>query len=126
MGVSQEKEERLILLYKGLKGSTNIPKDALITPIRSCKNHHSMAFHLPTARTDNYKESFPRTIRDWNALTDSVISSAESAKDKLAKFTSLARASRFTTPGERMSFDVSPVTILILMYFRFHVLFLTF
>ena len=35
---------------------------------------------------------FPQTIRDWNALPDSLISSAEDAEDCVAKFTSLVRA----------------------------------
>ena len=35
---------------------------------------------------------FPQTIRDWNALPDSLISSAEGADDGVAKFTSLVRA----------------------------------
>ena len=40
-----------------------------------------------------YKCSFfPPTIRDWNALPDSLISSAEGAEDGVAKFTSLVRA----------------------------------
>ena len=34
----------------------------------------------------------PLTIRDWNALPDSLISSAEGAEDGFAKFTSLVRA----------------------------------
>ena len=33
-----------------------------------------------------------QTIRDWNALPDSLISSAEGAEDGVAKFTSLVRA----------------------------------
>ena len=32
--------------------------------------------------------AFPQTIRDWNALPDSLISSAEGAEDGVAKFTS--------------------------------------
>ena len=45
------------------------------------------------ANTDVYKGSFfPQTIRDWNALPDSLISSAEDAEDCVAKFTSLVRA----------------------------------
>ena len=35
---------------------------------------------------------FPQTIRDWNVLPDSLISSAEDAEDCLAKFSSLMRA----------------------------------
>ena len=36
--------------------------------------------------------SSPQAIRDWNALPDSLISSAEDAEDCVAKFTSLVRA----------------------------------
>ena len=82
-----------ILLYKGLKGAASIPTDDLIPPIRSCRNHHSLTLQIPTARIDIYKGSFfPQTIRDWNAFPDSVISSAEGANNKEAKFTSLTRA----------------------------------
>ena len=34
---------------------------------------------------------FSQTIRDWNVLSDSLISSAEGAEDGVAKFTSLVR-----------------------------------
>ena len=96
MGIPQEKEERqyrLILLYKGLKGKASIPTDDLIPKTRCCRNQHSMAFQTPIANTDVYKGSFfPQTIRDWNAVPDSLISSAEDAEDCVAKFTSLVRA----------------------------------
>ena len=53
---------------------------------RRCRNQHSMAFQTPIANTDVYKGSFfPQTIRDWNALPDSLISSAEDAEDCVAK-----------------------------------------
>ena len=56
----------------------------------------SMAFQTPIAKflnTDVYKSSFfPQTIRDWNVLPDSLISSAEDAEDCVAKFISLIRA----------------------------------
>ena len=35
---------------------------------------------------------FPQTIRDWNSLTDTLLSAAEGAEDPVAKFTSLVRA----------------------------------
>ena len=35
---------------------------------------------------------FPQTIRDWNELPDSLISSAEKSDDYVSKFTSLVRA----------------------------------
>ena len=47
----------------------------------------------PFANTDIYKSIlFPQTIRDWNSLTDSLLSAAEGADDSVAKFTSLVRA----------------------------------
>ena len=53
------------------------------------QDHHESE----TANTDVYKGSFfPQTIRDWNALPDSLISSAEDAEDCVTKFTSLVRA----------------------------------
>ena len=90
------KDNRLILLYKGPKGKDIVPTDDLIPKTRRCRNQHSMAFQTPIANTDVYKGSFfpppPQTIRDWNALPDSLISSAEDAEDCVAKFTSLVRA----------------------------------
>ena len=89
----RRKDNRLILLYKGLKGKASVPTDDLIPKTRRCRNQHSMAFQTPIANTDVYKGSFfPQTIRDWNALPDSLISSAEVAEDCVAKFTSLMRA----------------------------------
>ena len=41
-----------------------------------------MAYQVPITNTDFYKCSFfPQTIRDWNALPDSLNSSAEGAED---------------------------------------------
>ena len=76
----RRKDNRLILLYNGLKGKASIPTDDLIPKTRCCRNQHSMAFQTPIANTDVYKGSFfPQTIRDWNALPDYLISSAEDA-----------------------------------------------
>ena len=86
----RRKDNRLILLYKGLKGKASIPTDDLISKTRPGRNQHSKAFQTPTANTDVYKCSFfPQTIRDWNVLPDSLISSAEVAEDCVANFTSL-------------------------------------
>ena len=64
----RRKGSKLILLFKGLKGSASIPCNGLQPPNRSSKNQHPMAFQVPYARTDIYKYSFfPDTIRDWNA-----------------------------------------------------------
>ena len=87
------KDNRLILLYKGLEGRGSVPTDDLIPKTRCCRNQHSMAFQTSIANTDVYKGSFfPETIREWNALPSSLISSAEDAEDCVAKFTSLVRA----------------------------------
>ena len=89
----RRRDSRLILLYKGLKCKANIPTDDLIPLVRRCKNDHSTAYQVPIANADIYKCSFfPQTIRDWNALPDSLTSSAEGAEDGVAKFTSLVRA----------------------------------
>ena len=36
--------------------------------------------------------SFPQTIRDWNSLTDTLLSAAEGAEDSVAKITYFVRA----------------------------------
>ena len=75
---------------------------------------HSLVFQIPTACKDAYKKSFfPKTIRDWNVLPDSLISSAELSDDCVSKFTSLVRArdqSSSANPLVRYChFGVSPV-----------------
>ena len=78
----RRRDSRLILLYKGLKAKAIIPADDLIPLVRRCGNNN-----------DIYKCSFfPQTIRDWNALPDSLFSSAECAEYGVAKLTSLVRA----------------------------------
>ena len=68
-----------------LKGKANVPTDDLIPKTKRCRNQHSIAFQTPIANTDVYKGSFfPQIIRDWNALPDSLISSAEDAEDCVA------------------------------------------
>ena len=101
------RDSRIIMLYKGLKGAASIPTNDLVPPISHVRNHHSLAFQTPFANTDIYKCSFfPQTIRDWNSLTDTLLSAAElgpnihgilgpnaeGAEDSVAKFTSLVRA----------------------------------
>ena len=63
---------------------------------------------------DAYKYSFfPRTIRDWNDLPESLISSSELLDDCVSTFTTLVRArDKFppvTTSGEGFFFCVSQV-----------------
>ena len=75
----RRKDNRLILLYKCLKGKARIPTNALIPKTRRCRNQNYMAFQIPSASKDAYidKNSFTRTIRDWNDLAASLISSSE-------------------------------------------------
>ena len=74
----KRKDNRLIFLYKGLKGKARIPTDDLIPKTRRGRNQHSLAFQIPSASKDVYKYSFfPQTIRDWNDLPESLISSSE-------------------------------------------------
>ena len=114
----RRKDNRLILLYKGLKGKAKIPSDDLIPKTRRGRNQHSLAFQIPSASKDVYMYSFfPQTIRDWNQnsllvkrqndntspgdwprrispydLPESLISSSELSDDSVSKFTSLVRA----------------------------------
>ena len=79
--------------YKGLKGIAKIPTDDLIPKTRRGRNQHSLAFQIPSASKDVYMYSFfPKTIRDWNDLPESLISSSELSDDSVSKFTSLVRA----------------------------------
>ena len=69
-----------------------IPTDDLIPKTRRGRNQHSLAFQIPSASKDVYKYSFfPKTIRDWNDLPESLISSSELSDDSVPKFTSLVR-----------------------------------
>ena len=89
----RRKDNRLILLYKGLKGKARIHTDDLIPKTRLGRNQHSLAFQIPSASKDVYKYNFfLMTIRDWYDLSESMISSSELSDDSVSKFTSLVRA----------------------------------
>ena len=71
----RRRDSRIILLYKGLKDAASISTNDLDSPIRHVRNHHSLAFQTPFANTDFYKCSFfPQSVRDWNSLTDTLLS----------------------------------------------------
>ena len=73
-----------LMLYKGLKGAASLPTNDLVPPIRHTRIHHSLAFQTPLAGTDiNKSIFFPQTIRDWNSLTDSLISASECERIRL-------------------------------------------
>ena len=50
----RRKDNRLIFLYKGLKGKARIPTGDLIPKTRRSRNQHSMAFQLPSASVEAY------------------------------------------------------------------------
>ena len=61
--LKRRKNNRLILLYKGLKGKSGIPTDGLIPKTRRGRNQHSLAFQIPSASKDVYKiTSSPRLL----------------------------------------------------------------
>ena len=82
VGISgkMRRDSRIIMLYKCLKGAASIPTNDLVPPIRHARKHHALAFQIPFANTDICKSSFfPQTSKDWNSLTDSLLSAAEGA-----------------------------------------------
>ena len=56
------KGNKLICLFTGLKGRPSIPCDYLQPPNRCSRNQHPMAYQVPYARTDIYKNSFLECI----------------------------------------------------------------
>ena len=48
------KDNRLILLYKGLKVKARIPTNDLIPKTRRDRNQHSLAIQIPSASKDVY------------------------------------------------------------------------
>ena len=48
----RRKDNRLVLLYKGLKGKARIPTDDPIPKTRRDRNQHSLAFQIPSASKD--------------------------------------------------------------------------
>ena len=96
MGISRKKrrtDNRLILLYKGLKGKARITTNDLIPKTMRCRNSYCMVFQLPSASIEAYICSyFPQTIRDWNDLPDSLFSTAEMPDDCVSNFASLVRS----------------------------------
>ena len=73
----RRKQNRLILLFKGLYNKACIPLDSLMRPSRTSRSGHPLPFKTIYARTDAYKFSFiPDTITHWNKLSPSIISSA--------------------------------------------------
>ena len=81
------------MLYNGLKSAASMHTNDLVPPITHVRKHHPLAFQTPFPNIDIYKSSFfPQTIRDWNSLSDSLLSAAEGGEDSVARFTYLVNA----------------------------------
>ena len=84
----RRKGNRLILLYKGLKGKARIPTDDLIPKTRRGRNQHSLAFQIPSVSL-TVKMSI--NIASSPRLSGTGMTS-ELSDDSVSKFTSLVRA----------------------------------
>ena len=92
---TRRRDSRIIMLYKGLKDASSIPTNDLVPPIRHVRSITLWHFKRPLLiLTFTRAVSSPRlfSIRDWNSLTESLLSAAEGIEDSVAKFTSLVRA----------------------------------
>ena len=89
----RRKQNRLILLFKGLYNKACIPLDSPMRPSRTSRSGHPLPFKTIYARTDAYKFSFiPDTITHWNKLSPSIISSALNTSEPTDKFISNIRS----------------------------------
>ena len=88
--VSWRTSARLIMLYKIVNGLVAVKdSDYIKSSSRRTRNTNMLKFHTVAARCDAYAQSyFPRTIRDWNTLSDSVVASPSinSFKEGLRQF----------------------------------------
>ena len=81
----KRKDNRLILLYKGVKGKAGIPTDDLIHKTRRGRNQHSLVFQIPSASKDVYKYSFfPQTTRDWKISSSDLLDDSVSKSNRKA------------------------------------------
>ena len=75
----KRKESRLIMLYKGWRVQQVYLRMTLFPQLGIPGSITLWHYIPPLANTDTYKCSFfPQTNRDWNSLTDSLISATES------------------------------------------------
>jgi len=70
---NRRKNACLALFCKGLHGLSAIPCDSLRRPVRNSRHSDSDTFTILSSRLDCYKYSFfPRTISEWNKLSQDV------------------------------------------------------
>ena len=73
----RRKVNRIILLYKGLKGRAKYPQMTVSPKIGVVGINTPWHFRYLQQVQMSIYIVFPQTIRDWNELPDSLISSAE-------------------------------------------------
>ena len=88
----RRKDNRLILLYKGLKGKARIPSDDLIPKTRRGRNQHTLAFQISSASKDVYKYSFFPRLSGTGMTSLNLCFLLLNSDDSVSKFTSLVRA----------------------------------
>ena len=86
---TRRKIARITLLHKAIHEKVAIPIPSyIIKPTRTLRFHHAKRYIQIRPKKDVYKYSFfPRTIRDWNQLSDELldIESSEEFKSRLTK-----------------------------------------
>ena len=72
---------KLVIFHKAVHGHLSIPLGNLMqSTTRSSQHTNSRAFTTLTANEDCHKHSFlPKTIKDWNSLSNSIVTITDSA-----------------------------------------------
>ncbi len=72
----RRRNARLHMFYKIHMGKIYMETKQLAPPTRFTRNMHPMSYQVPSSSSDYRKFSFyPRTIRDWNGLPETVAGS---------------------------------------------------
>ena len=73
---TRRRDTRLALLYKIIKGDAKLPHKDILKPLQGTTRNATSGrkFEVVPTRTNDYKYSFyPRTINDWNQLSNKVV-----------------------------------------------------
>ena len=90
----RRKQNKLILLFKGINNKARIPIEQLVKPNRIPRSGHPLTFKSIYARTDNYKFSFiPDAVKLWNSLPPDILRSAMSSSEPITNFSTNIRRS---------------------------------
>jgi hypothetical protein len=82
----RRKVARVTMMYKISTGQAAIPERTFLQPVtRRSRYHHSKAYHRPQGTKDCWVDSFfPNTIKDWNQLSEEIITSETTKQFKQA------------------------------------------